>query len=281
MLKRINWYKILFISIWVISLASLLLLMGFVHKKDRETLCKEVKIWITGHQFFIEQQEVHAIMFQGNPVIGKKLATINLHRIEKRLTSNPYIQYAQVYADLDGVIYVNIKQREPILRIFNGINQDFYIDQNGYKMPVSINYTAPVLVANGHIEETFNYKIDTLKTPIAKNLYQIAKFVQQNNFWNQQIEQIFVRENGDIELTPRVGEHQIILGTADSLAIKFNQLMAFYKQILPKKGWSTYKNINLKYARQIVCEHKGIIKEVDSNSIAKIENSLQFSNTTR
>jgi cell division protein FtsQ len=58
----------------------------------------------------------------------------------------------------------------------------------------------------------------------------------------------------DLELIPRVGNHTIILGNVSDLQEKFNKLMIFYKEAMPKVGWNKYKTLNLKYKNQIVCK---------------------------
>ena len=66
-------------------------------------------------------------------LIGRNLQQINLNEIEERMESNPYIAAAKVYADMDGVIHIEIKQRQPVLRVINAGDQDFYIDQLWFK----------------------------------------------------------------------------------------------------------------------------------------------------
>jgi len=152
------------------------------------------------------------------------------------------------------VIHIEISQRQPLLRIINAGGQDFYIDRNGLKMPISPNFTANVLVANGHILERFTGKVDTLNTKMAADLYKTALFLKKDSLWEAQIEQIFVNDKEDIELIPRVGNQRIILGNADSLEVKMGNLRVFYKKAMPQVGWDTYKTINIKYTNQIVCE---------------------------
>ena len=183
------------------------------------------------------------------------------------LKANPFIEYAKIFADMDGVIHVQIRQRKPILRIINMANLHFYIDQNGLKIPISENFTARVLVANGLIDENFSGKVDTLNSKLAKDLFNAAMFIKNDTLWDDQIEQLYVSLNGDIEIVPRVGNHKIILGDADSLQTKFRNLLVFYKKALPKVGWDTYKTINLKYANQIICE-KNSIDSTANKSIA-------------
>jgi cell division protein FtsQ len=255
MLKRINW-KSLFKSLaWVLSLAGLVVLMSFVEGKKQSVKCSNVKILIPGADNFIEREEIDAILRQSQgELIGRKLETINLDDIEDKIKANPYIAYAKVYSDMDGVIHIEISQREPLLRIINAANQDFYVDKNGMKMPVSANFTADVLVANGNITEGFSGKLDTLNSKLAADLYSTALFIKRDTLWDAQIEQLFVNDRKDIELIPRVGNQRIILGDADSLEVKMRNLMAFYKQAMPKVGWDAYKTISIKFTNQIVCE---------------------------
>jgi len=255
MLKGINWKGVFKATAWIISLTGVVVLMSFVEVKKQSVKCSNVMILIPGADNFIEREEVDDILKKNQGIlIGKPLEKINLNEIEEKIKSNPYIAFAKVYGDMDGVIHIEIKQREPVLRIINAGGQDFYVDRHGLKMPISSNFTANVLVANGNIREFFNGKLDSIRNPLAEDLYTTALYLKADTLWDAQIEQLFVNDNLDIELIPRVGNQRIILGNADSLSLKMENLREFYKQAMPKVGWDTYKSINIKYTNQVVCE---------------------------
>lgn len=259
MFKRINWKPVFKCFAWIICLGGLFVLMSFVAEKRKSVLCTDVKILIPGADNFIEREEIDAILKQSQgKLIGQHLADVNLQRIEKDIIANPYIAYATVYADMSGVIQIKVKQRQPVLRLININGQDYYIDKYGLKMPVSPNFTANVLVANGNILEHFSGKVDTLITKLAGDLYKVALYIKQDTLWDAQIEQLYVNDKKDIELVPRVGNQRIILGSADSLETKMRNLLVFYKKAMPKVGWDAYKTINVKYTNQIVCERNKI-----------------------
>jgi cell division protein FtsQ len=277
MLKKINWRAILFGFLWLISLSGLVTLMSFIEVKKSALKCTDVKVLLPGQYNFVERDEVDRILMEnGGAMLGKDLNDINIHKLENALKANPFIEFAKVYADMTGVIHVQIRQRQPVLRVVNMANLHFYIDGNGNKIPLSDNYTAKVLVASGLIEEDFSGRVDTLKTKMARDLFRTALYIKSDTLWDNQIEQLFVDLKGDIEMVPRVGGHKIILGSADSLQIKFRNLLVFYKKAIPKVGWDTYKTINLKYANQIVCE-KNII---DSTKIT-IDINKQIADSTK
>lgn len=227
-------------------------------------LCREVKVYIPGNQYFVDRQEINSILHVGNnTLVGKKLEDINIQELEKTLQANPFIEFAKVFADMDGVVNVEVRQRQPILRIMNRFGQDFYVDQYGLKIPLSANFTAPVLVATGTIDEVFINRIDTLHTAMAKFLFETADYIRRDSLWDAQIEQIYVNANHEIELIPRVGNQRILLGNTDSLDKKFKNLLIFYQKAIPKVGWDAYKVINIKYANQVVA--------IKSDSLLKIE----------
>jgi cell division protein FtsQ len=253
MFKKKIWRYLLIGFAWAISLGGLVVLMGFIDIKKSEVVCKDVKIYIPGSQYFIDREEIDNILgIHNHAIIGRRMDDINIHELEGKLKANPFIEFAKVYADMDGVINVEISQRQPILRIMNRFDQDFYVDQHGLKLPLSANFTARVLVANGYIDELFANHVDTLHTTMAMELFKTADFIRKDSLWDAQIAQLYVNKDHEIELVPRVGNNRILIGNADSLDVKFHNLLIFYKKALPQVGWDAYKVINIKYANQVI-----------------------------
>ena len=81
----------------------------------------------------------------------------------------------------------------------------------------------------------------------------LARYINKDDFWSAQIEQLYVNENGDIELIPRVGNQKIIFGDATQMKEKFNKLFILYTKGFDKTGWNNYSAINLKFNDQVVC----------------------------
>jgi len=283
MFKKPIWRHLLIGFAWVTVLSGLVVLMSFIEMKKGEVVCKDVKVYIPGSQFFIDKDEVDNILgVKSNALIGHKLEEINIHALENRLKANPFIEFAKVYADMDGVIQVEISQRQPIMRVLNRFDQDFYIDQHGLKIPLSPNFTAKVLVATGFIDELFANKVDSLHTVIAQDLYKTADFIRRDSLWSAQIVQVYVNDQHEMELIPRVGNQRILIGNADSLKTKFANLLVFYKQALPKVGEDAYKIINIKYTNQVIGVKKDILTKVDSAKLkqtVKPDSTKQTSNT--
>lgn len=268
MFKKNIWKPLLIGLGWATTLTGLVVLMSFIEVKKAEVVCKAVKVYIPGNQYFIDRQEVDNILqMSSHTLIGRRMENIDIHALETKLKNNPFVEFAKVYMDMDGTLQVEVSQRQPILRVMNRFDQDFYVDQHGLKMPLSQNFTARVLVANGFIDELFANKVDSLHSALAKDIFKTADFIRKDSLWDAQIAQIYVNQDHELELIPRVGNQRILLGNADSLGLKFSNLKIFYKKALPMVGWDAYKVINIKYANQVV----GIKNETLMDSLKRIE----------
>ncbi|POY36723.1 cell division protein FtsQ [Solitalea longa] len=275
-MKNINWKRVFALSAWTVSLAGLVVLLSFVSKRQDTTVCKGVKINIEGKNFLVEKGDILALMNRVLPqFVSKPLDQIPVEQIEKAVKMNPYVDRADIFIDLDGMVRVNVTQREPVVRVINKNYQSFYIDKNGRKMPLSTNFSPRVLVANGNIDEQPAYN-DTLKTASAKAIYEVARFIEndKNEFWKAQIIQAYVNENAELVLIPRVGEQKILVGNTEDLEIRMNNLMMFYKKALPRVGWEHYKVINIKYQNQVIGIRDTLIKEqVTSTDTVKTDST--------
>jgi cell division protein FtsQ len=195
---------------------------------------------------FVNEADIVSILKKSslNPK-GKKMSEINTHKIEMTLLKNEMIKTVDVYKTPSAKIKMNIIQKRPILRVL-GNSDSYYIDNQGDFMPISYRYAVHVPIVTGYAEKEF----------VKEELYKFALFLQKDDFWNNQIDQIYIRADKEVELVPRVGQFHIILGEIDGFEDKLQNLKIFYKQAIPVMGWNKYKTVNLKFKNQIVCTHK-------------------------
>jgi len=238
--------KIIIILLAVALAAYILFSVSFMGAKTDETICKSIEVVVvdTLKSHFIGKKEIENLLKNsGLSIVGKKMSEINTDLIEKKLEENRLIKNAECYKTIGGSIKIEIYQKIPVIRII-GNSGNYYVDNEGGIMPVSDNFTAYLPIATGNIDKEF----------ATTKLYNFALFLQDNKYWNSQIGQIHVLPNKDIELTPRVGNFQIILGSLDDdYEENLNKLKLFYDKGLNKVGWNRYSVINLKYKNQVVC----------------------------
>lgn len=239
--------KILVIT-GICLLAGYLIFSAFYfQEKPKEGVCTkfevEVANSVNGDQFVDTEDIVKYVKEKGLDPVGKQLKDINTNTIEEAIVSNQLVKKADVFVTNNGAIKASIEERKPILRVISDKGDNYYIDNNGNKMPLSRRFTAYLPIATGSIKEEF------AKT----DLYKFALFLHEDKFWNAQVEQIIVMPNKDIKLIPRVGDHQIILGDLTGYKERLEKLMSFYENGLNEAGWNKYSVINLKFDKQVVC----------------------------
>ncbi|MDQ3191657.1 MAG: hypothetical protein M3Q58_08690 [Bacteroidota bacterium] len=252
---------------WLIMLAGIVVILGFVREEQQNLICKDLKIIVEGdleHEF-IDVEDVRSIIKNtGDSIIGQSMSSIDIGLIEKLIQNNPSVSKAEAFRTISGEINIKVWQRNPILRVFSSSNDDFYIDQEGSFMPLSKKYSARVLMASGNITSGYNTLLGTSIKEIMQNdslakktllddLFILANLINNDEFWKAQIQQVYVDMDNQIELIPRVGNHRIIIGDISDIEEKLNRLMIFYHKGLAKTGWNEYETINLKYKNQIVC----------------------------
>jgi len=248
-------------------IAYYFLALSFVVEKRREIVCTSVKINVvdsTRSRFVTATDILQMVDNRSQKITGILFDSIHVAKIAQRLDDFAPIRRANIYKTIDGTVHIDVMQREPVLRVINRFGDSFYLDERGEMLRHSSRYCARVLVANGYINlrpEQKAYNVLTAETPagkrnIMRELFELARYINNDRFWKAQIQQIYVNEDGEFELIPLVGAHVIVFGTFDKPDVKFSKLESFYRNGLSVKGWNTYDGINLKFERQIVGTQK-------------------------
>lgn len=191
---------------------------------------------------FITVQEAENILRRAHVYpIGRPMERVDGHAIEQALRANSFIDSVSCYKSPGGIVNVLIVQRLPLLRVMPDGADDYYLDERGHRMNPR-GYSADLPVATGHITPDF----------ARRELVKMGRFLRNDDFWNSQIEQIYVSQKGELTLVPRVGSHLIRFGRTDSLQQKFHNLYAFYEKVLPQVGWNKYAEISVEHVSQII-----------------------------
>lgn len=259
--------KIVSIAIWIFLALVFLVLWGFTASEHNQKICQRLEISIDemDGNFFISEKEVELSLSSENlHPAGKKLGDIDLLELERKIEMIAEVKTAKVFKNLNGVISIGISQRKPIVRIINANGNQFYLDDEGYQMPLSENYTPRVPVVTGYINEPVSsYSAIELgkneilsKTVKSDEIFTLVNYLRSNQFWNAQIQQINFNRHGEIELIPTLGEHLIVLGDLENYQGKLKKLKLFYSEGLNHMDWNMYDTINIKFKNQIICTKK-------------------------
>ena len=247
--------KIFTAILWLTLTIGFFTLWAFSTIERKKMRCEKIVIKVDegDNKFFINKQSVNNILKEKikDTLFQKQINSINWIDLEKAVEANSWIANADIYSNRNGEVAIDVQQRCPIMRIINNNHLSFYIDEKGIPMSLCSTFTARVLIVTGDISiADFNYS--SPEKSKRSDLVQLVNFIKKNEFWNAQIIQISLEPNGNFELYPLEGEHEIELGDASDLKEKFDRLKIFYLEGLNKVGWSKYKKISVKYKGQIV-----------------------------
>lgn len=191
------------------------------------------------------------------PLESLSLNDIDIKRVEEVLEAQAFIADADAFVDDDLQLNIIVTQRVPLLRIIGESGQNYYLDEDGIRMPLSEKYTARVPVVTGNVMLwSDNFMGDP--TNQLYQLVELARLIREDEFLNALIEQIYINNNGEWVLAPKVGDQVIHLGRYDKSGAenKLKRLKTFYRQGLPYEGWSKYKSFDLRYNDQVVARKR-------------------------
>lgn len=250
--------KILSIVAWVLTAGALIALFVFAREDYLTSPVKAVKVNIEreGDSGFIKERFLLADIdrLRGHSDIG----TINMLSIQQRLESNPWIESSTSYIDLDGTLNINIKEYDPVLRIFGEGSKSAYLTESGICLPTNRLYTPHVLVANGSFtlrNDSISYALnDTLVEDLAliESLH-VFKAIERNAFMQSCIGQVYRNRKGQFDIVLRDIDARVTLGDTCQIDDKLRRAEIFIKQKAGSTELKGMKNINLQYKNQVVC----------------------------
>lgn len=182
---------------------------------------------------------------RGLDPVGLSLDRIDIEGIESVLLRHPLVGRAQCYKTAGNMLRINISGKVPLVRVLNNRGQDFYVDSRG-EILTQHSLAVQLPVATGYIDRKF----------ASGDLLDVVNAIDRSEFWKAQVEQINVTREGQIELVPRVGDHLLILGTAQDVENKLKRLENFYHKGLDNVGWNKYRSISVAYENQVVCKKR-------------------------
>jgi cell division protein FtsQ len=237
--------KVLQILKWGMLLFVIVVVLSFTNQKQNNQMVflNQINIEASEDKFMTKQVALKYIEQHNFNFDSVALSNFYLNELEIAFLQHPAIKNAEVYSNQLGVMNINLLQRKAVVRI-KTVDADYYLDEQGMKMPLSSEYTPRVLVVTGVVNESLH-----------SSIYSFVERINKDKFWKSQITQLHF-SNKEVVIIPRVGNQKIYFGTLTDVNEKLANLYQFYKQAMPVKGWQTYSEISLVYNNQIVCTKK-------------------------
>ena len=225
---------------FLLTVTLIVFLFGFT--KDRNAKRKLTKIdieFVDDNSPFISLNTVNKLLIQNyDYVTSIHKETLVLNDMEDRLLKNPMIRDAQVFVTVDGTLGARIEQRTPIARVSS--SPDFYLDEDGKKMPLSGVYSARVPLITGISKDNFS------------EVTSLLLKINEDEFMKKSVVGLDVKKNGNIELRLRKHDFKVLFGKATAIDKKFQNFKAFYQKTKQDSTLSGYGLVNLQFESQVI-----------------------------
>ncbi|WP_375605727.1 cell division protein FtsQ/DivIB [Flavobacterium davisii] len=177
--------------------------------------------------------------FGGSFSVAKE--ELDLNAIEVSINKHKLVEKAEVYVSVDGKLKTVVTQKTPIARVFNN-NDSYYIDYKGGKMPLSGNFSARVPLVYGATQNS-----------CSKDFVTLLKMIHDDEFLKKNIIGMQIKPDGSIIMKNRNYGYDVIFGRTIYMERKFNNYKAFFQKAVQDTILGSYKTINLKFIKQVVC----------------------------
>lgn len=227
-----------------LGLAVFIFLLSFSANRYANKKLETMEIAIDreeGRKFLNDSLVLTILNHKNYPTERLAMGAIQVDYLESLLNANPFVEHAKVFKSVDGALKVDIEQKKPILRINNGVDEEYYLGEDLTKIPLSNLYAVKVMMVGGAIDSA-DYV----------GLKDLSEIVMADKLLKKHIIAVKKQAPNSFNLLVNKGDYIIEFGALDNIEEKFDNLKLFYEQYLGKVGLSYYEKINLKFNNQIV-----------------------------
>lgn len=267
----------LIVVFWLLVTTGVCTLLVAGIKSKNARLCQQINLRIIGpvDGLFLDKKEILRLLNAVNgPIEHRSMQSIDLHKLEDTLRHQPWISKAELFFTNQGVLDIEVVEREPVARVFTVGGHSFYIDSELVRLPLHPNYIARKPIFTGFPSDAV--VMNASDSALLQDIHDMGKFIYANPFWLAQIEQIDISADKQFTMIPKVGNQIVYLGDGKHIASKLNKLMIFYKDVLRTASWNRYSTIHVGYQGQIVATKRDGLAVYSDTSAARLNMETLF-----
>ena len=167
---------------------------------------------------------------------------INIRLLEELVFSNQYVNKAEVYLDLEGVINIEVSFRQPFFSVLRD-SKIYYFDSEGGMLPKLTRFPKNLVVLSGDLSN------DKLKESLL-----LVHQIYNNQTLNSLIGGIHYNKKDGYVLSAKAFDLAINIG--NELVInknKLDKIKLFYNFLSSNLPCNYCQAIDIKYDKQIIC----------------------------
>lgn len=241
-----TWIKrIAILLTWALVLigGSFALISSQSLRESRPLISYEIHIQCPENQTFLIEEDLKEILQQaGAPWDSVSRAEMNIPLLEENLRKHPLVLGAEVFSTWEGVLHVEIVQKEAKARMTNGLEM-MYVDEDGGTFPLSAHATSRLPLLTGLSDSTHRVKaLDLLARASAHPAFPGGWAALDRD------------AHGRFTAYPDWHGHSIRWGHAQRFDEKAHKAHALYAQLLQANSLDSLAWMDVRFAGQVVYE---------------------------
>ncbi len=237
----------------ILLAAAILLLVMMGRWYKQELPVRKIKLHVTNtslKQRLISKSDIAKVLLniQRDGITNLKVKDIDFRALEQGLERHPSIREAEVFLDMTNVLHIDVTQRIPIARIIDTNGTQYYMDTEGYRVPLSPHCSYRVPVVSGMLPVTDVHAGERPEEDIYLKLHRLLGALHRDTLLQSLIEQLYVDAHNEITMIPKAGYKRIIFGKPEDMEQKLKKLKKFYK----KGDWGKYDTIDLEFKNIVI-----------------------------
>jgi cell division protein FtsQ len=191
---------------------------------------------------FISKDSVNKLLTQSKLISNEILkSNLNLKEIERVILSNEYVSSVEVSISIEGKVGVNIIEKNPVFRV---LNEEYYIDSNGKKMPLSKNFSeiCPMILSD----------VDSIDFIMFGDL---GLFLKNDKFLSNHIAGLTKSNNKLIFNVDGFKYNLNLIGDTNYVS-KLKKYEVFFNTVYSSGLLDSLKSVNLDFKNQVIIQRK-------------------------
>lgn len=208
------------------------------------SLCTQVDIVVEDSvsRQYVDAMELEGYLkARGCYALTKAMSEVDCHMIEQALLKHEMIRTASCYKTPFGAVRIRVTQRVPVLCVKTA-EGNYLVDADRRVMPYRSGMKLDVPVFTGAIN----------KCAATEEYYDFVLWLQDNSYWGERIRDVYVRNPKLVVLSQKDYSAKIVLGKLDGYEDKLARLRSLYKKGFDVLGYPECRELDLRYAGQVV-----------------------------
>ena len=219
----------------------------------------EVRLLYAGSDTVLTEGEVLAILqSKGVQLTGESSGHLRRTDVEEALRTNVWFDSLLNLTPVGTTLRMDIRIKSPLLAVYPDNGLPYFIGHEGELLPDNSRLTSNLPVLNGNVRTPYSpgKNVRDLKERALQDAYRIALALNADTLLAPQLTQLYVNSEGEIEAYNCLARHAVLIGHADNLDRKLQQLHIVYDKALIHLPNDMYSQVDVRFNNRVFATRK-------------------------